>query len=95
MLTLHNHAFIIFVVFVSSLTDMVAESQMPIINSLFGYLGTAIYLWMWVYLFLSLKNYFQQGYGITLLKYITTTILYGLTLSFGILLFSGILFFLS
>ncbi|PCI73888.1 MAG: hypothetical protein COB20_15730 [SAR86 cluster bacterium] len=94
VLTLHNHAFVIFVVFVTSLTDMVEESQIPIINSVFGYLGAAIYIWMWVYLFLSLKNYFQQGYGITLLKYVTTTILYGFTLSFGILLFSGILFFL-
>jgi len=94
VLTLHNHAFIIFVVFVTSLTGMVEESQIPILNTLFGLLGTAIVIWMWVYLFLSLKNYFQQGYGITLLKYITTTILYGFALSFGILLFSGILFFL-
>jgi hypothetical protein len=94
VLTLHNHAFIIFVVFVASLTNMVEERQMPIISSLFGYLGAAIYIWMWAYLFLSLKNYFQKGYGITLLKYITTTILYGITLILGMLLFSGILFFL-
>ncbi|MFT4816357.1 MAG: hypothetical protein ACI80L_002936 [Pseudohongiellaceae bacterium] len=94
VLTLHNHAFIIFVVFVTSLTGAVEESQVPILNILFGFLGAAIYIWMWVYLFLSLKNYFQQGYGITLLKYITATVLYGFTLSFGILLFSGILFFL-
>ena len=94
VLTLHNHAFIIFVIFVTSLTGMVEESQVPILNTLFGFLGTAIFIWMWVYLFLSLKKYFQQGYGITLLKYITTTVLYGFTLGFGILLFSGILFFL-
>lgn len=94
VLTLHNHAFIIFVVFVASLTGAVEESQVPILNILFGFLGTAIYILLWVYLFLSLKNYFQQGYGKTLLKYITATVLYGFTLSFGILLFSGILFFL-
>tara|TARA_B110000879_G_scaffold147751_1_gene191537 strand:- start:834 stop:1808 length:975 start_codon:yes stop_codon:yes gene_type:complete len=94
VLTLHNHAFIIFVVFVNSLTGMVEESQVPILNTLFGFLGAAIYIWMWVYLFLSLKNYFQQGYGITLLKYITATIFYGFTLILGMLLFSGILFFL-
>ncbi len=94
VLTLHNHAFIIFVVLVTSLTGAVEESQVPILNILFGFLGAAIYIWMWVYLFLSLKNYFQQGYGKTLLKYITATVLYGFTLSFGILLFSGILFFL-
>jgi hypothetical protein len=94
VLTLHNHAFIIFIVFVNSLIDLVNESRLPIINSAFGYLGAAIYIWMWVYLFLSLKNYFQQGYSITLLKYLTTTILYGLTLSFGVTVFAGILFFL-
>ena len=83
VLTLHNHAFIIFVVFVNSLTGMVEESQVPVLNTLFGFLGAAIYIWMWVYLFLSLKNYFQQGYGITLLKYITATIFYGFTLILG------------
>lgn len=94
VLTLHNHAFLILIIFITSLTDLVAESQIPIVNSLFGYLGTAIFIWMWIYLFLSLKNYFQQSYGITLLKYLTTTLLYGFTLSFGVLLFAGILFFL-
>lgn len=94
VLTLHNHALLILVVFIGSLTDIVEGGQIPIVSLLFGYLGTAIYIWLWVYLFLSLKNYFQQGYGITLLKYLTTTILYGITLSFGLLLFAGILFFL-
>ena len=94
VLTLHNHAFIISIVFVNSLIDLVNGSRIPIISSAFGYLGAAIYIWMWVYLFLSLKNYFQQGYGITLLKYLTTTILYGFTLGFGVTVFAGILFFL-
>lgn len=94
VLTLHNHAFLILIVFFTSLTDMVVEGQIPIISSLFGYLGTALYIWLWIYLFLSLKNYFQQGYGLTLLKYLTTSILYAFTLSFGVLLFAGILFFL-
>lgn len=95
VLTLHNHAFLILVFFIGSLIGFVEESSIPIVNSLFGYLGNAIYIWMWIYLFFSLKNYFQQGYGITLLKYITATILYGFTLSFGIFLFAGTLFFLS
>ena len=94
VLTLHNHAFIIFIVFVNSLIDLVNGSRIPIISSAFGYLGAAIYIWMWVYLFLSLKNYFQQGYGIILLKYLTTIILYGFTLGFGVTVFAGILFFL-
>ncbi len=94
VLTLHNNAFIILIVFVNTLTDMVATSELPFISPVFGYLGTAGYIWMWVYLYMSLKNYFQQGYGITLLKYITATILYGMTLAVGIFIFSGILFFL-
>jgi len=94
VLTLHNHAFVILVVFVASTMDLIVEGQIPIASSVFDFLSSAIYIWMWVYLFLSLKNYFQQGYGITLLKYITTTILYGFTLSFGVLVFAVILFFL-
>jgi len=94
VLTLHNHAFIIFIVFVNSLIDIVVSREVPIISALFGYLGTAIYIWMWVYLFLSLKKYFQQGYGITLLKFLTATILYAIALGCGIFIFSGILFFL-
>lgn len=94
VLTLHNHSFIIIVLFVTSLTDMIKESEVPIVSALFGYLGTAIYLWMWIYLYLSLKNYFQQGYGITLLKFLATSMLYGLTLAFGLFVFSAVLFFL-
>ena len=94
VLTLHNHAFLILIVFFTTLIGLVEEGQIPIISSLFDYLGTALYFWLWIYLFLSLKNYFQQGYGITLLKYLTTSVLYAFTLSFGILLFAGILFFL-
>lgn len=93
VLTLHNLAFVIFILFAGSLIGMVEEGQIPIISYLFGFLGTAIYIWMWVYLFLSLKNYFQQGYGITLLKFTITTILYAVILSFGVLVLSGILFF--
>ena len=81
VLTLHNHAFLILIIFIESLLNLIEESQIPIISSLFGYLGAAIYIWLWTYLFLSLK-------------YITTTLFYGLTLSLGILLFAGILFFL-
>ena len=74
VLPLHNHAFLILVFFIDSLIGFVEGSSIPIVNSLFEYLGNAIYIWMWIYLFLSLKNYFQQGYGITLLKYITAKI---------------------
>lgn len=94
VLTLHNFSFIIFALFVNSVFDLVAQKQLFIVSALFDYAGTAVYIWLWVYLFLSLKNYFQQGKGITLLKFITATILYGLILGAGILVFSVILFFL-
>ena len=44
VLTLHNHAFIISIVFVNSLIDLVNGSRIPIISSAFGYLGAAIYI---------------------------------------------------
>lgn len=94
VLTLHNHTFIIIVLFVTSLTGMVAESQVPILSTVFDILGSIIFLWLWVYLYLSLKNYFQQGHGLTLLKFSCATLLYGLVISTGVLIFSAILFFL-
>lgn len=94
VLTLHNHSFLIITLFATSLTGMVEESAIPVISALFGLLGTGLYIWLWVYFFLSLKNYFQQGYGITLLKFLTTTVLYGFVLFFGVLVLSAILFFL-
>lgn len=94
VLTLHNHSFLIITLFAASLTGMVEESAIPVVSALFGLLGTGLYIWLWVYLFLSLKNYFQQGYGITLLKFMTTTVLYGFVLFFGALVLSAILFFL-
>lgn len=94
VLTLHNHSFLIIMLFVTSVTGMVEESEVPVLSTVFGFLGSALFLWMWVYLYLSLKNYFEQGYGITLLKYATATFLYGVILSSGVLVFSAILFFL-
>ncbi len=94
VLTLHNHAFIILATFVNILFGIVEGMQIMLVSSLFAYTGTAIFIWMWAYLFLSLKNYFQQGYGVTLLKFLITTALYVTTMSFGIAIFFGILFFL-
>jgi len=94
VLTLHNHSFIILIVFMNTIADMIKTSEIPLISPVFGYLATAGYIWLWIYLYMSLKNYFQQGYGITLLKFATTTVLYGITLTIGIFIFSGILFFL-
>lgn len=94
VLALHNHAFLILAIFVNSVFEIIQERQLIFVSTFFSYAGTAVIIWIWLYLFLSLKNYFQQGYGITLLKFLTTTILYSITLSFGVLIFSGILFFL-
>ncbi len=94
VLTLHNHAFIILAIFVNILFGMVENMQIMIVSSFFAYAGTAIFIWLWAYLFLSLKNYFQQGYGISLLKFLVTSTLYVATMGFGLAIFFGILFFL-
>lgn len=94
VLTVHNHSFIIVGLFFASVTGMIEGSSIPYVNTLFGYLGSAIYFWIWIYLYLSLKNYFQQGHVITLLKFLTATVLFGAALSFGMMVFSAILFFL-
>ncbi len=94
VLTLHNHAFIILAIFINIIFDIIEEEQIAIISSLFAWAGTAVFIWGWTYLFLSLKNYFQQGYAITLLKFLLTTLLYSTTFGLGLAIFFGILFFL-
>ncbi len=93
ILALHNHAFIILAFFLLMLFDMVAEWDLLYMSAGFDYLGLAVMTWIVVYLFLSLKNFFQQGKFVTLLKFSLASMLYILCLSTGILFFGLLWFF--
>ena len=94
VLALHNHAFIILSFFLLILSDFVAEWEIAFLSAGFDYLGLGVMIWIVAYLFLSLKNFFQQGKFVTVLKFLLASFVYILCLSTGILFFGILLFFL-
>jgi len=95
VLTLHNHAFLIFAFFLSLLVGLVEDLDLPYLSAAFGYIGGALVIWMFVYLYLSLKFYFQRGYFLTGVIFFTTSLIYSIVLGMGIAVFVLLLFILA
>ena len=64
-------------------TDLIKQSNT--ISFTTDLISTLINFWVMVYLFLSLKFFFQQGYIITFVKNLVITIVYGSCMLTGIL----------
>jgi len=94
ILTLHNHAFIILAVFLANVISVIESSGYQFITVAAAIANFAIGAWVFIYLFLSLRNYFGQGYFITLIKFITMAIIYTVVTAAGIFYFAVVLFFL-
>jgi hypothetical protein len=94
ILTLHNHAFLVLSMFLSNLTTALGNLNENLLGPVMGVADRLLGLWMLVYLFLSLKNFFGQGYGITAAKFVTMAILYAIVTAAGMLSFAAVLFFL-
>ena len=92
ILTLHNHSFLLLAIFLALTIGLFEDSA--IIGSLLALLGTAINIWIVVYLFLSLRNFFDQGYAITITKFILMAIIYSIVTALGVFFFAIVLFFL-
>ena len=92
ILTLHNHSFLLLAIFLALTIALFEDSA--IIGSLLALLGTAINIWIVVYLFLSLRNFFEQGYAITITKFILMAIIYSIVTALGVFFFAIVLFFL-
>ncbi len=95
VLTLHNHAFLIFAFFVTLLAGLIADLQIAYLSAMFNLLNTVLAIWMFLYLYLSLKFYFGRGYGLTALIFFITSICYAVVLGMGIVVFGILLFLLS
>lgn len=95
VLTLHNHAFLIFAFFVTLLLGLIADLEIAYLSATFNLLNTALGIWMFLYLYLSLKFYFGRGYMLTALIFIITSILYAAVLAMGIAVFAILLFLFS
>ncbi len=95
VLTLHNHAFLIFAFFVTLLVALIADLQIAYLSAMFNLLNTVLVIWMFLYLYLSLKFYFGRGYGLTALIFVITSIFYAVVLGMGIVVFGILLFLFS
>lgn len=93
ILTLHNHAFLILAIFINMLVGLIADLGIPVIQQVASLTGMAISLWIVAYLFLSLRYFFGQGFGITLLKFATMAVTYTVVTAIGIFYFAAVIFF--
>jgi hypothetical protein len=70
---LHNHAFIFALALVLLLVNALVTWREPsgegALTTAAGWLQTAAWIWIPIYLLISLKKVYRQGWGMTLLKY--------------------------
>ncbi|MDX1555109.1 MAG: hypothetical protein R3212_03690, partial [Xanthomonadales bacterium] len=83
---LHNHAFLFVVLTITLLNNALIEWQDPEGTSTFWqsmtWLNTAIYIWIPVYLFISLRTVYRQNWFLTSCKYMVIGVSYFILLTF-------------
>ncbi|MEJ2382912.1 MAG: DUF3667 domain-containing protein [Xanthomonadales bacterium] len=83
---LHNHAFVFTLAVLMLLTGAFATWREPsgdgVLTTATAWLRTAAWIWIPLYLLLSLKRVYRQGWGMTLLKYSAIGTSYLVLLSF-------------
>jgi len=94
VLVLHNNAFVIAILLVQTLLDVVVTAGVPYISAVIGLISDLTSVWIPVYLFLSLKNYFGRGWLLTALFFILISLAYAITTATAIALFGLTLFLL-
>ena len=84
---LHNHAFIFVTFIVMIVLGTIAEWREPdgsgLLTTVSESVNTALIVWIPVYLLLSLKRVYEQGWGLTLGKYFAIGISYLVLLGFA------------
>lgn len=91
VLTVHNHAFLLLMIFITMILGLFETVTLAYIGIIAEWLSMITGLWIIVYLFLSLKRYFQLGWFTSTLAFSITSILYAIALGAGMFLF-GMLF---
>lgn len=95
ILKLHNHAFLVFPIFLLSVAEIIEELEITLLSSGFSWISTAVVFWIVIYLYLSLKRIFGEGYFVTTLKFVTVSLIYSVCVGVGIMLFFFLLFIFS
>jgi hypothetical protein len=93
ILTIHNHSFLFFALILGALLQFVERTAVPVLAATAGQLNTIIMFWVVVYLYLSFKYFFEQGYIVTFFKFVTASIIYGICLSIGVFFLAIFAFF--
>lgn len=95
VLTLHNHAFVFFAFFLMMVSGWIEDADIPYLSATFNWIGGLMWIWVIVYLYLSLKRFFNHGRFVTLLLFATTSFIYLIVSSTGLFFFGAMLFFLA
>ncbi len=101
ILQVHNHAFLflamILMILLSALSGVIERADLTGsdgLSRLLGWSVAAISLWLPIYLFISLKRFYRQGWMLTSLKFILLSLVYITLFSFA-MLFTGLIGVLS
>lgn len=95
ILTMHNQTFVVFSIFLIWVVSFVEEANIPFLSSAFGWISTAINIWIFVYLYLSLKNFFNQGHALNTVKFLTLSLIYSISVGIAISIFMLLFFIFS
>ncbi|MCG8412708.1 MAG: DUF3667 domain-containing protein [Pseudomonadales bacterium] len=85
VLCVHNHTFIILMIFVSMVLGLIDDLAVPVLSTVADIMGGIAVLWIMIYLFLSLKRYFETHWFVTLVLFSMTSLAYTVVLSMGLL----------
>lgn len=92
VLIVHNQSFLflmMLLLFITGFTDRIDVGS--IAKEVVDWVTTLAVLWMFIYLLISLKAYFQRGWVITVTLFTITTAIYSVVLSTGIFIFGVLL----
>ena len=93
ILTLHNHSFLMVSVYLWTITGIIT-GLLPALAGFIEWIDFAIFMWILIYLYLSLKNFYGSGYVVSGLVYVTASLIYGALLMAGLAVFLAIAFLL-
>ncbi len=93
ILTLHNHSFLLVSTYLLGISGLFA-GQLPSLAGFFEWVENFIVLWILIYLYLSLKNFYECGHPASGLVYVAATAIYGTLTLVGLAFFLLISFLL-
>ena len=95
ILTVHNHSFLMLCFLLLLPLNLMQASEIETLSGAANILSALLSLWIVIYLFLSLKRFFGQGFFATFFKFGIATFSYSIVLGMGAALFFVLYFLFS